>query len=204
MRATMPPRYRLEGGKTCIDIKLRSADQVFDGRDPAPFHERDLEDAAVEYILAAVQEIPPKSQFKMVFWITDPAALQMSAETFVNAVRAHFTYEVEKLRRRTREHVRLGEITLGIALVALTAFLTLAELTKFLPDGAVRQILREGLLIIGWVVMWRPLELLLYDWWPLVRQRRLCRRVVDAEIVVEHGPGADQSLKVALPSPAPP
>jgi len=190
MRRSTPPRYRLEGGKTCIDIKLRSADQVFDGRDPAPFHERDLEDAAVEYILGAVQEIPPKGQFKMVFWIADPAALQMSTETFVNAVRAHFTYEVEKLRRRTREHVRLGEITLGIALVALTAFLTLAELTKFLPDGPVRQILREGLLIIGWVVMWRPLELLLYDWWPLVRQRRLCQRVVEAEISVEHGPQA--------------
>ncbi len=189
MRRSTPPRYRLEGGKTCIDIKLRSADQVFDGRDPAPFHERDLEDAAVEYILGAVQEIPPKAPFKMVFWIADLAALQMPIATFVGAVRAHFTYEVEKLRRRTREHVRLGEITLGIALVALTAFLALAEMTKFLPDGAVRQILREGLLIIGWVVMWRPLELLLYDWWPLVRQRRLCQRVADAEITVEQGAG---------------
>ena len=153
-------------------------------------NERDLDEAAVEYILGAVQEIPPKGAFKMVFWITDPAALQMPVETFVGAVRAHFTYEVEKLRRRTREHVRLGEITLMIALVALTIFLTLAELVRFLPEGTVREILREGLIIIGWVVMWRPLELLLYDWWPLVRQRRMCQRVVDAEITVEPGHGA--------------
>ncbi len=193
MRRATPPRYRLEGGKTCIDIKLRNADQVFDGRDPAPFHERDLDQAAVEYILGAVQEIPPKAPFKMVFWIADGKALQMPVETFVNAVRAHFSYEVEKLRRQTREHVRLGEITLGIALLALIGFLTLAELTKFLPDGTVRQILREGLVIIGWVAMWRPLELLLYDWWPLVRQRRLCERVVEAEITVEEGQGAGEA-----------
>ncbi len=193
MRRSTPPRYRLEAGKTCIDIKLRSADQVFDGRDPAPFHERDLEDAAVEYILGAVQEISPKAPFKMVFWIGDLAALQMPVETFVNAVRAHFVYEVERLRRRIREHVRQGEITLGVALVALTVFLTLAELTRFLPAGTFRQILREGLIIIGWVVMWRPLELLLYDWWPLVRQRRLCERVVGAEITVEEGLGAGES-----------
>jgi len=192
MRRSTPPRYRLEGGKTCIDIKLRNADQLFDGRDPAPFHERDLDEAAVEYILSAVQEIPPRATFKMVFWIVDAKALQMPVETFVSAVRAHFTYEVEKLRRRTREHVRLGEITLGIALLALVGFLTLAELTKFLPEGAVRQVLREGLVIIGWVVMWRPLELLLYDWWPLVRQRRLCQRVVAAEITVEEGQGVGE------------
>ena len=197
MRRSTPPRYRLEGGKTCIDIKLRSADQVFDGRDPAPFHERDLEDAAVEYILGAVREIPPKAQFKMVFWIGDLSALQMPVATFVDAVRAHFTYEVEKLRRRIREHVRQGEITLMVALVALTVFLTLAELTRFLPPGTFHQILREGLVIIGWVVMWRPLELLLYDWWPLVRQRRLCERVVEAEITVEQGVGAEGNAAAA-------
>lgn len=89
--------------------------------------------------------------------------------------------------------MRQGEITLGVALVALTVFLTLAELTRFLPAGTFRQILREGLIIIGWVVMWRPLELLLYDWWPLVRQRRLCERVVGAEITVEEGLGAGES-----------
>lgn len=186
MRADMPPRYRIEGGKTCIDIKLRTADQIFDGRDPAPFHERDLDEDAVEYILAAVQEIPPKASLKMVFWIQEEP-VHLPVETFAGAVRAHFRYEVAKLRRKTREHLRQGEITLGIGLLVLTLFLTLAELTKWIPVETIRQILREGLVIIGWVAMWRPLEVLLYDWWPLVRQRRLFERVVDAEITVEYG-----------------
>ena len=183
MRAPAPPRYRLEGAKTCIDIKLRNAAQLFDGRDPAPFRERDLDEDAVEYILGAFQELPAKAQIKMVFWIAGEPSLQISVETFVEAVRAHFTYEVEKLRRRTRDHVRQGQLTLMAGLTVLAVFLTLAELTE-------RPILREGLVIIGWVAMWRPLEVLLYDWWPLVRQRRLCARVVEAEITVEHGEGA--------------
>lgn len=183
MRAPAPPRYRLEGAKTCIDIKLRNADQLFDGRDPAPFRERDLDEDAVEYILGAFQELPAKAQIKMVFWIAGEPSLQISVETFVEAVRAHFTYEVEKLRRRTRDHVRQGQLTLMAGLTVLAVFLTLAELTE-------RPILREGLVIIGWVAMWRPLEVLLYDWWPLVRQRRLCARVVEAEIAVEHGEGS--------------
>ena len=40
--------------------------------------------------------------------------------------------------------------------------------------GAIPDILREGLTIVGWVAMWRPLEICLYDWWPLYDdQRRL-------------------------------
>ena len=62
MRGSHPPRYRLEGGRTCTDIKLRNAaDQLFDGRDPAPFHERDLDEDPAEYILGAVQEITPRA-----------------------------------------------------------------------------------------------------------------------------------------------
>jgi hypothetical protein len=31
----------------------------------------------------------------------------------------------------------------------------------------------EGLLIVGWVALWRPLEVFLYEWWPIrQRQRR--------------------------------
>jgi hypothetical protein len=29
------------------------------------------------------------------------------------------------------------------------------------------QALHEGLAIGGWVAMWRPLEVFLYDWWPI-------------------------------------
>jgi hypothetical protein len=188
MRGSTPPRYRLEGGRTCIDIKLRNEDQLFDGRDPAPFHERDLDEDAVEYILGAFQEIPPKARIRMVFWVAGP--LQIPVETVVAAVRGHFRYEIEKLRRRIREHVRQGEIALMVGLSVLALFLTLAEITNWLPPSTLRQILREGLVITGWVAMWRPLELLLYDWWPLVRQRRLCQRVAEAEIAVQPGEGA--------------
>jgi hypothetical protein len=45
-------------------------------------------------------------------------------------------------------------------------------------------ILREGLIILGWVANWRPIEIFLYDWWPLVRKRRLLERLADATVIV--------------------
>jgi len=32
---------------------------------------------------------------------------------------------------------------------------------------------RESLTIAGWVAMWRPMQIYLYDWWPLLRRSRI-------------------------------
>jgi len=190
---TRQPRYRIDAGKACIDIRIRTAQQLFDGRDPAPFRERDLDEDAVDYIVGAAEEIPPKSGLKIVVWISEGSSPQVEDATIVEAVRSHFTYELDALRRRIREHVRQGQLALTIGLTVLVVFLTFAELTLMLPAGHARSILREGLVITGWVAMWRPLDLLLYDWWPLVRQRRLFARILGADLTIAHGHGAERT-----------
>jgi hypothetical protein len=57
----------------------------------------------------------------------------------------------EQVERRLREHVRRAQMFLGVGLTVLVMFLTLAELTSSLPTGHLREILREGLVITGWV-----------------------------------------------------
>ena len=34
----------------------------------------------------------------------------------------------------------------------------------------VSRVLQESFLIGGWVAMWKPLEIFLYDWWPILSQ----------------------------------
>ena len=34
--------------------------------------------------------------------------------------------------------------------------------------------------------MWRPLEVLLYDWWPLIDERRQVRRILAAPISIRY------------------
>ncbi len=181
---TAPPRYREESGRSCIDVHLKSARTLFDGRDPAPFRERDLDEDASEYIALAVEDLHTKAKLKIVLWIVDALPPELPPETISEAVRAHFAYRRAKLDRALRDHVRRGQLLLLVGLAVLGVFLTLAELTAYLEPGHFRQILREGLVITGWVAMWRPLEVLLYDWWPLLTRRRLHDRILGAEIAV--------------------
>lgn len=179
-------RYRVEEGRSCIDLKLRHSGQLFDGRDPAPFRERDLDDDAVDYLLAAAQEIPRKEPLTIVVTISEEPEPRLAPDAIVEAVAGHFRYELQRLERRLREHVHRGQMFLGVGLTVLVVFLTLAELTVSLPAGHPREILREGLVITGWVAMWRPLEVLLYDWWPMVDERRLITRVLDALVLIRY------------------
>ena len=191
------PRYRLDGERACIELRLRTVQQLFDGRDPSPFRERDLDEDAVEYIVDAAEEITPKVGLKLVVWISESSEhQQLEDTTIVEAIRGHFTYEIERLRRRLREHVRRGQMALLVGVAILVVFLTLAKLMLSFPSEYVRQILREGLVITGWVAMWRPLELLLYDWWPLARKRRLFTRIVASDIAIFHGQPKDERLRI--------
>jgi hypothetical protein len=188
-KTTARPRYRLEDGRSCIDVQLKTSRQLFDGRDPAPFRERDLDEDAVEYIAGAVQELLPSKQIKLVFWISEEPEPRLPDESIAHAVRAHFEHERARLERQLRNHLRRGHLFLLVGLSVLIVFLSLAELTVMIPSVHARQILREGLVIIGWVAMWRPLEVLLYDWWPLVQQRSLASWMIALPVSVRHERG---------------
>ena len=45
----------------------------------------------------------------------------------------------------------------------------------------------EGLVIFGWVALWRPGEIFLYDWWPLLRHRRQMDRLEGMPVELRAG-----------------
>ena len=42
----------------------------------------------------------------------------------------------------------------------------------------------EGMLIAGWVAMWRPLEIFLYDWWPVRRRNRIFGKLAAMPVLI--------------------
>ena len=60
------------------------------------------------------------------------------------------------------------------------------------PENSWHGMWRQGLTIIGWVAMWRPLEIYLYRWWPVLVLERVYRRlsIMQVEVKQEAGPAA--------------
>jgi hypothetical protein len=41
--------------------------------------------------------------------------------------------------------------------------------------------------ILGWVANWKPMEIFLYNWWPIAQRRNLYLRLSRAEVEVRDG-----------------
>lgn len=178
-----PPRYREENDESIVDLKLAAIEQLFDNRDPAPFRERDLDPQLVEYLVDAAEDLVSRERFRIIFWLEQPC----SPREVEIPYRAHFEYELTRLDRARHRHRRVGWVTLGLAIVAIVLLVTLSELVEGMIGGRVGAGLKEGLMISGWVLMWRPIEVLVYDSIPWRRTRRILRRLLATPIEVRSG-----------------
>lgn len=53
---------------------------------------------------------------------------------------------------------------------------------RYLPEGNLVSLLTTGLTVFAWVALWRPGELLLYEWYPFKRDARLFRKLEEFEV----------------------
>jgi hypothetical protein len=178
-------RYRIENEEPVVDIRVAGVEQVFDNRDPAPFRERDLDPALAEYLVDAAEDLAASRTFRIVFWLVQPCPPGEIEQAF----KAHFEYEIVRLERERRRHRRAGWVALAIASAAIIGLVALAQLVARVVGGALGAGLKEGLTISGWVLMWRPVEVLVFDSIPWRRQRRLRRRLLATPIDVRTGSG---------------
>jgi hypothetical protein len=160
-----------------IDVRLADLRQLFNSLDPSPFHEKDLDHDAEEYIVGWADELPPGTPFELAIRLP---AHQLDAARKSDVARAVHNYFCQRSResaRRIRVLLREGRSALIIGLAFLAACMLLRQIAGSLADAPLRQVLQEGLLILGWVAMWRPLQVFLYDWWPVLRYGRLYRKL---------------------------
>ena len=80
-----------------------------------------------------------------------------------------------------------GRLALVIGLLFLTLCLALAGVIGELGLGWFGEAVSEGLVIFGWVALWRPGEIFLYDWWPLLRHRRQMDRLAAMPVELRAG-----------------
>jgi hypothetical protein len=163
----------------CVRIEVHVAElrQLFNAMDPSPFRERDLDPNAEEFIVGWAREAPRDAPLALRVRVDRGAGPPGEPAALRDAVGDYFGHRARVTRRRLRDLFRRGRISLLIGLVALAALTTLGDFMARAMPGHAADLLREGLSIGGWVAMWRPMEVLLYDWWPIRAEARLYDRL---------------------------
>ncbi|MBE9169244.1 hypothetical protein IQ238_17515 [Pleurocapsales cyanobacterium LEGE 06147] len=168
----MKKYYNSEGNTYLVEVKLSSIAQLFNSFDPSPFIEKDLDDEVESYIVQSAKEFSLSTPLKLVFYL--PCSEQYQAKQILpEAIHNYFDYRRQNAEKELRTILRQGRTSLIVGLIFLFACISINELTNWLANGPLTHIFQEGLAIIGWVAMWRPVEIFLYDWWTLNKNIKL-------------------------------
>ena len=174
--------YKKVDGKILIEIKLSSVIQLFNSFDPAPFYEKELDNAAEHYIVDTVDDFPQKTQFKIIIYLPPELAASDRAKKITPAIQNHFQYKTLIAERKFRSRLKYGRFTLLVGLSFLFISLVTGEYLLSVTTSIVTQLIATALLVTGWAAMWEPVTVLLYELWPLIQMKKIYQKISTTEI----------------------
>jgi hypothetical protein len=164
-----------------ITICLETIDQLVEQSPRSPFPKPRLRDEAEKFIVEQAADLPRKTALMLKVQLPEHEAAE--AHRVTEAIHQHFAFrrlEAEKELARTR---RFGWRSLLVGLVFLSLAFGLVQIVKrYLPAGNFASVIEIGLAILAWVALWRPADVLLYDWYPFRRDARVFNKLERAEI----------------------
>lgn len=196
----------IPAGSRAIEVRVSELRQLFNAIDPSPFREQDLDPRAEEFIVEWARDLPRDAALALRVHLERAPGQADEGTLLRDAIHQYFQTRAAVSRRQLRELFRRGRISLLIGLAFLAGALALSDLIGNAGGGRFAALLREGFVIGGWVAMWRPLEVFLYDWWPLAGEIRLLDRLSTMPVRIEYtetvSDDAWRSDWPASPSPA--
>ncbi len=173
----------LPAAENTLHLQVGEMRQLFNAMDPAPFRERDLDARAEEYIVDWAREVDQRAPLALEVTLSREPAGAESTTMLGDAVHGYFKERAAASRRQLRQLMRRGRISLVIGVAFLAAAIVAGDLLAgVMNKERYGVIVQETFVIGGWVALWRPLEIFLYDWWPVVSEARLFDRLATMRV----------------------
>jgi hypothetical protein len=176
--------YHKQDGRVLIEIKLTSVIQLFNSFDPAPFYEKEIDTEAEHYIVDTVEDFPAKTKFMIHIYLPLSLVESQEAKKIIPAIHNHFRYKMLVTERKFRSKFRFGRWSLLVGLTFLAISLVASQLIATRTNYLLPQLLSYSLLIIGWVAMWQPITVFLYELWPIIRLKKIYEKISTMEIEI--------------------
>jgi hypothetical protein len=173
-----------------VEVGLREINQLFNSLDPTPFNEKDLDQNAEDFIVSWVQEYPINEPVQLMIHLDqwpdyDPKSL------ITDTIHHYFSYRAKMTHLELGRLFKQGRTSLLIGSSFMITCILIIKFTLSEPNQtAWTSVIRESLTIAGWVAMWRPMQIYLYDWWPMRRKEKIFSKlsVIPVEIAAKrHG-----------------
>ena len=147
------------------------------------YNKRTLETDAEEYIVEEAEALPPKAAINIKVHLA--LSEVKHKDDIAPAIRRHFRYRKEQSQKEYKGIFKYGWRILFIAMGLLALIFAITEIAfYYMPDNKLVLFIHESFIILSWVALWRPLELLLYEWYPVKTDINLYSRLENSNVQV--------------------
>ena len=150
-----------------------------------PLHAGCLRPAAETAIIEWARRQATDAHLAITIFLPESALGHPEAARLAAALSNHFGLMAKAQQHDTEEH--LGDARQRLVLGLMIFFVCMTAvwwIASEWPERPATRVLRESIGILGWVALWKPLEMLLHDRRPLARRSKLLRRLAAANVRV--------------------
>lgn len=165
-----------------LTIDQATIGEHFNLNDPAPLYKRQLSHQFNQYLMTSVESAKRHSVF--FYKVTcKKESDQQYTEAFVYAIKRHFSTKklhcIEVFEKFKRRSYMLLFMSLTVVMISHGLVpLILSD------DEGFHSALRNGLDIFSWVILWQPIDKLVFQWNPHLKEISIMHRLANAEIII--------------------
>ena len=166
-----------------ILVRIDTVELLFNPMDPHPIQLRDLDVEVSEWITEWAEEQPRRAPIEITIVVGDDSA-HGREDLIIHGIQNHFAYRRWASARQLSGLFKTGRVSLAIGLIVFGVLTTVTRLIEAPTNSAFTDLVQEGLTIAPWVAMWRPMEIFLYEWWPIRADLRIFDRLASSTITL--------------------
>ncbi|ERI93965.1 hypothetical protein HMPREF1982_01273 [Clostridiales bacterium oral taxon 876 str. F0540] len=175
----------LETDMTELNIAVKNTEEIYQQFGYSSINENTISKDFEEYILGCVKNYPLEEKVKIVIHIRKKDEKEL--DSLDDHIHKHFCNKLADIELSLKQQFKEWKINMTIGILFLVLCLVLVQVLEAFQHINFMKIIKEGLIIIGWVALWEPVTFILFSWRNLRRDRLYYKKLCSIPIsVVEY------------------
>jgi hypothetical protein len=165
-----------------LTVDFQNINSYFNPHDPAPLYKRQISHKLEEYIMATVGL---NKRYSVIFYKLNctSAVDKQYAEPLMYAIHRHFAKKKQSAEESFQKFKRRNYMLLVASF--LIVLFSEAFLPLIIPENfSLHAGLKNCLDVFSWVILWRPIYELIFDWNPHLKEISLYNKLATAEVIM--------------------
>lgn len=165
-----------------VSVDLQTINTYFNAHDPAPLYKRQLNHQFEQYILKSAANT---KRYSVIFYKLKCSndIDRQYAEPLMYAIRRHFAEQKELRKEEFYRFKRRTFILLAFSFLVIIFCHGVMPLFLNSQDH-VQTVLLTSLDILSWVILWKPIDKLIFDWNPHLKDISVMEKLSTAEMMI--------------------